>query len=233
MKSIALIVLTVLGTTPILAQYNPNFNDDLSSYIGNITPTFDYISLERKQALDKVVQHIIEQKKVNTPTKMTFLSKQNASRGQMCQIWLSIASQYYQVPNINAFSAGYSLKKFNPKVAEVLKRAGLTVEKLRGKDDATYSISASKKSSPFLVFSKTYSNSMNPKSDYVAVFVEDLAPSERAFLAEGALLSVELPYIASYDYKKKSLDKAGYDEQCRQIAQEMLYIIHATRQQLY
>lgn len=235
MQSFLFGLFLLLTSSTLVAQSKIDYlsNEELQTYIGEIESEFDFINLERKQELAKIVNYIIEQKKANQPIKLTFLSKDNTYRSQLSQIWLIVAAQYYQIGGINAFSAGYTPKQFSPKIVGALKRTGLLVEKLKGNQNDTYKISISKRSTPTLAFSKTYSNRLNPTKNYLAVFVNEVGSANHSFLANGAVKTIQLPYLTPVDFKKKETDRLAHDEQCRLFAKEMFYIIYSARQQLF
>lgn len=235
MKSLSFSLILLFVSIFLFAQPSTKsqFTKELQSYVEELESGFDFIPHERKQELGTIVNYLTQQKKANRPIKITLLSKDNAYRSQLSQVWLSIATQYYQLNGINAFSAGYTPKKFSPKVANALKRTGLIVERLKGNELPTYKISARVKGKPILTFSKSFANRLNPSKEYIAIFMHELAPSTQQFLSNGANTQFDLHYLAPIDFAKKEVDKLAHDEQCQTIAKEMFYIIYSIQQQLY
>ena len=224
MQSYFFLLFAIAFPIVSFAQTN-NFNKKLNSYISTLTNEFDQIPLERRETLNELGQFILSKQRDGLPASITFVSRYNAERTQLCQIWLDAAAKYYQMNRVNAFSAGFVPKQFSTRVADALKRAGFLIEKLNGAQSPTFQTKTNKKSPSIIGYSKHYSNSLIPKADYVAVFVQEQALDEIEMLSKGSIKKVHLDYLKPYEFKEKKFEVKEYNAICRTIGREMLYVI--------
>jgi hypothetical protein len=80
-------------------------------------------------------------------------------------------------------------------------------------------------------FSKVYSEPPNPKSGYCAVMT-CLQADQACPVVAGAALRVALPYDDPKAYDGTAAESARYDERCRQISREMLYVFRLVRAEM-
>lgn len=103
-----------------------------------------------------------------------------------------------------------------------LQRAGLRIEDPGG-ENPRYQVAISPEVPPMICFSKVYTHPENPQRDFIAVMTCSQADADCPVVQGAAhrfALSYEDPKIAD-DTPEET---ARYDERCRHIAREMLFL---------
>jgi arsenate reductase len=201
----------------------PAFNSTLAAYIAERTAEFDQISPERKAALQKIAQYVDSRAKLGRPAKLTFICTQNSRRSHMAQIWAAAAAAHYSVPGIETFSGGTEATAFNARAVAALQRAGFQITQLDGGANPQYRVEFAVGAMPLVCFSKKYGDQSNPEGDFAAVMTCSAA-DENCPVINGAMLRVAVAYEDPKLADGAPEETARYDERCRQIAREMLYL---------
>jgi protein-tyrosine-phosphatase len=212
----SILLIATLG----FAQYK--INKKLDKYINSQLKNITQISVERQEILKEIAHYLIEEK-LNSP-KLTFICTHNSRRSQMCQAWSFAAAKYFGVKNIEFFSGGTESTAFNTRAVDALKRVGLEISKTSSiEENQKYTLKISSDDAPLLMFSKKYSNKQNPQNGFCAVMVCSEA-DKSCPMVEGANKRVSLPYDDPKFYDNTPSESRMYDERCKQIALEMLYL---------
>jgi len=200
-------------------------NPSLQTYVKTRAPEFNGINDKRKKQLDEVADFVRDHVKADQPVRLTFICTHNSRRSHLAQIWAKTAAEYYGVRGVETFSGGTEATAFNPRAVEALKRAGFTISGSESgpTDNPRYLVRYNETAKPMECFSKRYSESPNPKSEYCAVLVCSQADAACPIVS-GASKRVALPYDDPKLFDGKPEEAQRYDERCQQIAREMLYI---------
>lgn len=141
----------------------------------------------------------------------------------MAQVWSQIASQYYQIPSVFSFSGGTEQTRVNSNAIHALERTGIVITSVNQSDNPLWYLKIGNKINPWAIFSKKYTDSTNPTTNFAAIMVCSEADKSCPFV-EGASLRIGLPYLDPKEFDSSPLKDQKYDERCRQIATEMFYI---------
>lgn len=217
--SLALALL--LGQT----QEAPALNPSPSGYVKQRAAEFDQISAERKAQLEKLADYVRERRQAGRPSRLTFICTHNSRRSHLAQIWAKTAAAHYGVPEVEVYSGGTEATAFNPRAVAALRRAGFDIP--APVDDKVsnphYLVRFDSTAEPLECFSKVYSQAPNPQADFCAVMTCSDADRNCPLVA-GATVRIAIPYDDPKAFDGTPQETARYDERCRQIAREMLYV---------
>jgi hypothetical protein len=202
-----------------------SFFPKLSAYCRDLTEEFGQIPEDRKSELKVIADFVLEQRSAHKPANLLFVCTSNSRRSHMAQVWSQIASYYYGVDSVFTFSGGTEQTRVNINAIEAFKRTGIEIQSNEQGDNPLRYIIIGKAIDPWAIFSKKYTDSTNPKSNFAAVMVCSEADHSCPYV-EGAELRIGLPYLDPKEFDNTSLKEAKYDERCRQIAREMFYIMN-------
>jgi arsenate reductase (thioredoxin) len=227
-----MLLLAMMTTTFALANgpepKNP-VNDSLMTYIGAIKTDFAKIPADRRAELDKIARFIQQKVSANQPVQLTYICTHNSRRSHFGQIWATTAAAYYGVPNVSTFSGGTESSAFNPRAIAACVRAGFSIAKTSESANPTYDVRFSSDNQPIKAFSKKYSDPANPQSDFCAIMTCSQA-DEACPIVKGAVARIATPYDDPKAFDGKPEETAKYDERCRQIATETLYVFSQIKQ---
>jgi hypothetical protein len=142
----------------------------------------------------------------------------------MAQVWSQIAAYYYGIDSVFTFSGGTEQTRVNINAIDALIRTGIEIYSNNQGENPLRYIRVSNKINPWVIFSKKYTDAINPKNNFAAVMVCSEADKACPFV-EGAELRIGLPYQDPKEFDNSPLKEVKYDERCRQIAREMFYIL--------
>lgn len=103
------------------------------------------------------------------------------------------------------------------------KRAGFEISKISEDKNPIYQVKYATDVEPLKAFSKKYDDSSNPQSGFCAIMTCSQA-DEACPNVKGAIARIAIPYDDPKVFDGKSIETAKYDERCKQIATETLYI---------
>lgn len=196
----------------------------LERYIEARMDEFDEIPAARKLILDEFSSYLQKAERERDPTRLTFICTHNSRRSHMAQLWASVAARHFQFRNVRCFSGGTESTAFNPRAVASLQRAGFEIlAKQPPMDNPRYLVRFSDEMPNQICYSKRFDDPANPQSDFCAVLVcsdaDQQCPSVR-----GATERIALPFEDPKNADGTVRESAAYDERCRQIARELLYV---------
>lgn len=195
----------------------------VKTYIEETITSFETIPAERKKLLAGISQYVAARLNEGHKAELIYICTHNSRRSHFGQIWGQVAAYYYGIAPVQTYSGGTEATAFNPNAIHATERAGLTVKSDGASANPKYSISFNDEQETITCFSKTYDDEANPKSDFLAVMTCSQA-DKTCPNVEGASLRVALPYEDPKAFDDTAEEGAKYDERCKQIATEMLYI---------
>ncbi|HBJ35824.1 MAG TPA: protein-tyrosine-phosphatase [Planctomycetaceae bacterium] len=202
-----------------------SFYPQLQQYLNAIVLTFDAIPSERKDDLAKVADYVRGRFADSQPAKLTFICTHNSRRSHLAQVWAQVAAEFYGLISVETFSGGTEATALNPRAVAAMQRAGLkiTVEDMHA-DNPRYSVSTSDTASPQICFSKVFDGPPNPNTKYCAVMTcsqaDDACP-----VVMGCDLRMPIRYEDPKVADDTVYEAERYDERCKQICCEMLYLM--------
>ena len=201
----------------------PTLYPDLASHVAAVLAEMDDIPAERKAVLERLAGPVRVRTATGEIAKLTFICTHNSRRSQMAQIWAQGAAQYFGVPRVETFSGGTEATAFNPRAVAALERAGFRIDTPEEEENPVYRVRYTDDKDAMECFSKAYDQPPNPKQDFVAVMTCSQADRDCP-LVLGAIERIAIPYDDPKAFDGTEHEAAKYDERCRQIGREMLYV---------
>jgi hypothetical protein len=203
---------------------------DLKATIEAARGEFDRIPEERRQRLREISRFVEQRVSAGAPARLTFICTHNSRRSHMSQIWAQTAAHAYGVPNVETFSGGTEATAFNPRAVAAIERAGFRVDRTRESDNPVYHVRFDDGSPPMEAFSKVYDKAPNPTEDFAAVMTCSQA-DKNCPLVLGSAARIAIPYDDPKAFDGTDQEAAKYDERCRDIAREMLFVFAQVKTQ--
>ncbi len=195
----------------------------IKNYCDILKTQFNEIPKERKALLEKISQYIAKKGLGNEPVNLIYICTHNSRRSHFGQIWAKVASDYYKIQNINTYSGGTEATAFNSNAINALVRVGFKIKPINFDKNTIYHVHYDDTQSPIECFSKVYDDPKNPKSDFAAIMTCGEAEENCPFIP-GVDLRIGTTYDDPKAFDNTELQDTKYDERCRQIALETLYV---------
>jgi protein-tyrosine phosphatase/arsenate reductase len=134
-----------------------------------------------------------------------------------------VAASYYGIKNVSTFSGGTEATAFNSNAINALKRIGFNIKAIDTKKNTTYHVFHDDNEAPSVCFSKTYDDATNPQKEFAAIMTCSGAEENCPFIP-GVELRIATTYNDPKAFDNTPQQDAKYDERCKQIALETLYV---------
>ncbi|QOJ04921.1 MAG: protein-tyrosine-phosphatase [Planctomycetia bacterium] len=198
--------------------------EKVHAYLVEREREFSLIPPERRVLLKSIADYAIERQRGKQPVRLLFVCTHNSRRSQLGQVWSATAAAYYGLSVPWTYSGGTESTAFNPRAVAALERAGLKLEKTTEDENPIYHVRFGDKGPVITAFSKTIGNAPNPIRDFCAIMV--CATADRSCpVVPGAAVRFAVPYDDPKQSDGTPIETKTYDERCRQIAREMLYVM--------
>ena len=185
---------------------------------------FSELSSERRLLLDALAGYIRNQIRSGQPARLTFICTHNSRRSHLGQVWAQAAAHYWGLGPVEAFSGGTETTACNPRTVAALERAGIRAQQISGTDNPVYLLQYAEGVPPLAAFSKRFEQAPNPRTGFAAIMTCTQAEENCPFVP-GATQRFSLTYHDPKAADDTAAEAATYDERCRQIAHEMLYVM--------
>ena len=185
--------------------------------------SFDGIPASRKETLEKVSGYIRKKVDSSEPVRLNFICTHNSRRSHLAQLWTGLAAHHFGLEGIETYSGGTEATAFNPRAVMAVERAGFKVHNPGG-ENPKYEIRYAVDSSPFICFSKTFDDPVNPASGFAAIMTCSDADENCPFIP-GAEFRIPVTYRDPKESDGTTHEPETYDERCFQIASEMFYMM--------
>lgn len=195
----------------------------IKNYCDNLIKEFSSIPSHRKDLLERIAQYIVTKQKENKPVNLVYICTHNSRRSHYGQVWAKVASEYYKVKNLSTFSGGTEATAFNINAINALKRVGFEVKPINVEKNSTYHVTFDDNEKPIVCFSKVYNHEKNPQIEFAAIMTCSDAEENCPFIP-GVELRIGTTYDDPKSFDNTPLQDAKYDERCKQIALETLYV---------
>lgn len=224
----SLVCVLFFSESPLRAQ--EKFFPKTKDFVAECVSEFDQISDERKKILGDIAKYVQDKKNKNETIKLHFICRHNSRRSLIAQAMGAIAAENYGVQGVETYSGGTHTSEFNSRVIAAFQRIGISTTRLEEAEvtNARHMIRYAPKSKPLVFFSKKYDDKANPKSDFCAVMTCAEA-AETCPSVPGALVRISLPYTDPKLADGTPTEDKVYDDKCREIAREMLYVFSLIR----
>jgi arsenate reductase (thioredoxin) len=222
-------LIVLLLATGFTIQAQPSAADDaeidpeLRKYVLSRVEEFDDIPDERRRDLDMLARFVKSHIDAGMPVRLNFICTHNSRRSQMCQIWARAAANHYGVGGVETYSGGTQATALNVRAVAALQRTGILIQKLDETDNPRYAVRFHRAGDQLICFSKVYDQPPNPSTDFCAIMTCSDA-DENCPLVKGSSLRVSIPYDDPRKADGTRQETGAYDERCRQVSREMLYL---------
>lgn len=207
-------------------QQPPNatrFYPRLLDFIAQCLDSANNLPPQRAAALDALVRYIRDRRNERQPVTLTFICTHNSRRSQMAQVWAATAAAYHGIDGIHVHSGGTEATAFNPRAVGALERAGFRITPTTGGANPVYHVRYTDADPPITCFSKLYNQPPNPPAGFCAVMTCAHAEANCP-VVHGATQRIAILYDDPKEADGIPEEARRYDERCRQIAVEMLYV---------
>ena len=195
----------------------------LDVYVQEVKTEFGKIDKERKELLKKVAHYVGLRLEEDGQLALTFICTHNSRRSHLAQIWAQVAACHYSVKGISCYSGGTEATAFYPAAIQAVEKTGIKVMTLSEDKNPVYAVKYCTNSHPVMCYSKKYDSTFNPQGGYTAIMTCSNADKNCPFIPEASArfaVKYEDPKISDGTPEQADV----YDERCRQIAREMLYL---------
>jgi len=184
------------------------------------------IDSARKEELKKVSAYLSEVYAKNQTPSLIVICTHNSRRSHMGQVWLATGADFLDLPPLKTYSGGTEATAFNPRAVKALDDVGFEVvtDKAYAPNNPLYKLYWRYTMPPYEAFSKKYDDTPNPSNRFGAIMVCSEA-DEGCPVIIGAEFRLPLPFEDPKAFDGTDLEEAKYEERCRQIGREMLYLL--------
>jgi hypothetical protein len=203
-----------------------NLFPELAAWLADRATEFDGIPVERRATLQELARVIERHLAAGFTARLVFICTHNSRRSQMCQVWAQTAADRYRLQGVTAYSGGTETAAFDPRAVAALRRAGFRIDVAGDRVNPVCRVRYSAGVEPIECLSKRYDQPPNPTGGFCAVMTCSEADHDCPVVL-GADDRVSLPYDDPKQFDGTDQESALYDERCRQIAREMLYVCAA------
>ena len=197
--------------------------DAVKKYCDSQMEEFNLISPERRILLEKISNYISAKKAENKSVNLVYICTHNSRRSHLGQIWANVAADFFGIKNVFSFSGGTEATAFNPNAIAAIERVGFTVRKTTEGKNPIYETHHSENYKPSICFSKVSNDKANPFTNFTAILTCSDAEENCPFIP-GAELRIGTTYDDPKAFDNTPQQSEKYDERCRQIARETLYV---------
>lgn len=195
----------------------------IKQYCDKLIAEFDVIPKERQELLEELSNYVSSKKESHQAIQLVYICTHNSRRSHFGQIWAQVAANYFNVKNVTSFSGGTEATAFNSNAINAIKRVGFDVKPLDETTNKRYHVVYDETENPIICFSKVYDDAQNPQTNFAAIMTCSDAEENCPFIP-GVELRIGTTYDDPKAFDNRPLQDAKYDERCKQIALETLYV---------
>lgn len=194
----------------------------LQGTIEKLTREFSQIPKDRKPIIKELTDYVSQKPKGHQKIKLNFICTHNSRRSHISQVWAQTAAHYFGIGNIETYSGGTEATALNSRAVTALKDAGFDISVKKGGTNPVYEVRYASDAPGLTLFSKTYDDAFNPKSDFAAIMTCSHA-DENCPLVIGATKRIALTYNDPKDFDGTPQEAEKYRERVEEIGREILY----------
>jgi hypothetical protein len=213
------------------SQPQTNLLPELVPYVKEVASRADSIAPERKEVLNAIIGDMTARLRDGKSADLTFICTHNSRRSHMSQIWAQTAAYYYGLGGVHAFSGGTQTTACNCRTIAAMRRVGFAIEDATTGDNPTYLVRYAADRPAIRAYSKRYNADGNPKKEFMALMTCSSA-DKSCPVVEGAVSRYAIHYADPRLCDDTPTETAAYNARCREIAQEMFYIMLHVRSRL-
>lgn len=209
-------------------ENTPKLYPAIAGYLKSTEKDFDKIPEERKAQLKKIASYVKAKLDSEGKANLVFICTHNSRRSHMSQLWAYAAAEYYGIQGVSCYSGGIEVTAFNERAVKALTKCGFDIRKVSEGTNPNYEVRYSADAPAVTSFSKKYKDAPNPTSDFAAVMTCSHA-DESCPIVQGASVKISVPYEDPKSADGKPNEIEVYNERCKQIATEVMYVFSLIR----
>lgn len=194
----------------------------IKTYCQELEKSFNEISDDRKLLLQKLADYIKSKKSADKPIQLVYICTHNSRRSHFGQVWSAVAACYYNIDKVSTFSGGTEATAFNINAINALKRIGFIITDDGILPNPKYTVEFGNNETT-TCFSKVYDHPANPQKEFAAIMTCSDAEENCPFIP-GVDLRIGTTYNDPKEFDNTPLQDEKYNERCRQIAMECMYV---------
>lgn len=206
----------------------PRLLSGIQRYLEDRSMEFDRIPPERAVLLMRLAQRVHQELCEHDRVRLVFVCTHNARRSLMAQLLAAAAATQAGVAGVETFSGGTEATAPSPGAVAALGRAGFEIERTDGGASPVRHARFAEGLPPAVCSSKRLDEPPNPTEGFVAVLTCTEADGACPAVP-GAAARFAIPYDDPKASDGTPDEAATYDERCRQIAREMLFVFSQVR----
>lgn len=195
----------------------------ITTYLQTVEKDFSKIPEDRKIQLKKIALFVKTKLSSEKKASLIFICTHNSRRSHMAQLWAYAAAEYYGVKGVSNFSGGLEVTAFNERSVKALSKQGFVINKKSDGTNPNYEVKYADGAPSILAFSKKYMDAPNPTSNFAAIMTCSHA-DKNCPIVQGASIKIAIPYEDPKDADGKPNETQIYNERCKQIATEVMYV---------
>ena len=197
----------------------------LREYVEKRITEFPLIDNDRKSVLTHLAGDIQRGLISNGQAQLIFICTHNSRRSHWAHLWAQLAAGFYEVERVFFYSGGTEATAFNQRAVKALQDAGMQIVRLDARSNPVYQVNFPGCMDGIKTFSKIYSDLPNPMEGFIAVMT--CADADEACpVVHGAVTRHAIPYVDPKTSDGTPEESVLYDDRCRQIAREMLFLFN-------
>jgi hypothetical protein len=197
----------------------------LTSYINEVANDTAALSQDRKALLNEAASYIRNKQADGKRAELIFICTHNSRRSHMSQLWAATMAAYTgKAEAFASYSGGTEATAFNPRAVSAMEKAGFTITRMDEEENPVYEVQYAPDAPRMLCYSKKYDAAENPRTGFAAIMTCSQA-DEACPVVSGAEARIPVMYEDPKAFDGTSREAEAYEERCRQIATEMLYMM--------
>lgn len=184
---------------------------------------FDLITADRKVLLVKISDYIQRKVDAQLTVNLMYVCTHNSRRSHLGQIWAAVAANYFNIKNVQTYSAGTEATAFHPNAIATLRELGFIVVQENAANNPVYSVKFGSPTDYVSCFSKTVHDPANPQSEFAAIMTCSDADENCPFIP-GVEMRIGTTYEDPKAFDGTALQNEKYIERSFEIARECLYV---------
>lgn len=201
----------------------------ITDFLKSLQSEYNQIESERKNQLQSIAQELKSDLAHSNALKLVFICTHNSRRSHLAHIWAHTAAHYLGLPGIQTFSGGTEATAFYKSAVKAIENVGFHVTSQGTSLNPTYELRWSRDAEPLKVFSKEYTDKVNPQEDFVAVMVCSSA-DKGCPIVSGASKRYAIPYVDPKVSDGTPDEAETYADRNREVAREMIFLFGLLKQ---
>jgi len=198
---------------------------EIKKYLSDREQDLSSIREERKAVLDRVSEYIRDRLLMKKKAELLYICPENARTSHFGQMWAQAAAAFCNLPQVYSYSGGNEITTFHLSAIKAARKAGFMIEMMKeGNHNPVYRLIFDDDKSPRLFFSKRFDDPANPCEGFCAILT--CSEADEAFPhIPGAVNRISCIYPTPEISDNTPEQEAAYEETCRIIATESLYVM--------